>query len=100
MDIVNAVIGRRIGRETNVVELDLIEAALNRLASQSRVVLPCCRLERIDPGQALAVDPHAARPAILDSDVQASLRSIAGKHVVLEDDNTPNHVGTTLMQRL
>src|SRR5207249_11312256 len=83
----------------DVVELHLVETALYGFPRERRVVVPGGGLERIDPGQAFTVDPVLASAPILHAYVQTSPGPIAGKHVVLEDDDATNHVRAVLVQR-
>src|SRR5207245_9954737 len=72
-----------VGREPDVVKLDLVETVPGRLLRDRDVVGPDLFPERVDPGEVLAVDPGLARAPVDDRQVGPA----GGEDVVLERDD-------------
>jgi len=83
-----------VGREAHVIELDLVEAAPDRLPSDGDVVGPDLLAEGIDPGQSLVVDPRLAGARVDDREVGPGV----GQDVVLERHDAGDRVDATRLE--
>ncbi|UPT73515.1 MAG: hypothetical protein M0D55_16850 [Elusimicrobiota bacterium] len=84
-----------VGREPDVVELDLVEARGGRARGDVHRVLPDLLLVRVDPGGALVVGPDAAVREV-DREVGAGAREM----VVLEDRHARDRVDAEVLEIL
>ena len=83
-----------VGREAHVVELHLVEAAVDRFLRDGDVVGPHLLAEGVDPRQILAVDPRLACARIEDGEV----RSRGGQDVVLERHDAGDRVDAARLE--
>src|SRR5262249_27580892 len=83
-----------VGREADIVELDLVEPLAGRFLRDGDVVAPDLLAERVDPGELLVVDPGPAGARVDDGEVGPAV----GENVVFEGHDAADGVDAARFQ--